>query len=74
MTSHKADSQFGDLQAQPEPFKLPDYVNKDHFKDFLARTKSQLQPNNSGYMVIMTDKETYQTGDLICGTVLCDLF
>lgn len=74
MTSNKADSHFGDLQAQPAPFRLPEYVQKDQFKEFLAKHNSQLQPNNSGYVVILTDKETYMTGELVCGTVLCELF
>ena len=74
MTSQKGESQFGDLQIQEAPFKLPDYVGSDTFKQFLAQHKSQLQPNNSGYIVILTDKDSYQTGDLVRGTVVCDLF
>ena len=30
--------------------------------------------NNSGYIIILTDKETYRTGELVKGTVFCDLF
>ena len=30
--------------------------------------------NNSGYVIILTDKETYRTGELVRGTVFCDLF
>ena len=53
---------------------LPKYIEKDDFKDFLAANNSELQPNNSGYIVILTDKESYHTGELVRGTVLCDLF
>ena len=74
MTSQKADSYAGDLQIQEAPFKLPVYVHKEYFKDFLAQSGSELQPNNSGYIVILTDKESYQTGELVRGTVLLDLF
>ena len=73
MTSQKADSHF-DMQIQEQPFKLPSYVDKDYFKDFLAHTKSELQPNNSGFIVILTDKESYQTGEIVRGTVMLDLF
>ena len=74
MTSQKADSHFGELQIQEQPFKLPAYVEKQYFKDFLTHTKSELQPNNSGYIVILTDKPCYQTGELVKGTVMIDLF
>ena len=74
MTSNKASSHFGELQIQEQPFKLPAYVEKQHFKDFLTHTKSELQPNNSGYIVILTDKQCYQTGELVRGTVMIDLF
>ena len=73
MTSNKGSSQFGDLQMQ-EAIKIPKYIEKDTFKDFLTTNNSELQPNNSGYIVILTDKESYQTGELVRGTVLCDLF
>ena len=59
MTSVKADSYHGDLQIQEAPFKLPAYCQKDYFKDFLAQSNSDIQPNNSGYLIILTDKETY---------------
>ena len=74
MTSNKAESHCGELQIQEAPFKLPGYIEKDHFKDFLSKSGSALQTNNSGYIVILTDKECYETGDLVRGTVLCDLF
>lgn len=42
MTSHKADSQIGELQKQEQPFKLPAYLDQANFKSFLATAKSEL--------------------------------
>ena len=74
MSSIKAMSQGGEIEIQQQPVKIPDYINKDHFTRFLAKNKSELQANNSGYIVILTDKDEYQAGDLVKGTVYLELF
>ena len=33
-----------------------------------------MQINNSGYIVIVTDKDCYTNGELVTGTVYMDLF
>ena len=53
---------------------MPSYVEKPEFKEFLKKEGSEMQPNNSGYIVIKTDKECYTNGEMVTGTVYIDLF
>ena len=55
MSSIKALSHDQCLQEQP--FQLPSYVDEPHFKEFLTSVNSELQPNNSGYIAIITNKD-----------------
>jgi hypothetical protein len=76
-SSYKAASIIDQVQNNDglmEPLALPEYTQKNEFKQFLAENGSQIQENNSGFIVILLDKETYTTGELMRGTVLLDLF
>ena len=53
---------------------MPAYTEKPEFQEFLKRVGSTMQINNSGYIVIVTDKECYTNGELMTGTVYIDLF
>ena len=53
---------------------MPVYTDTEEFKTFLDSVGSTLQPNNSGYIVILTDKDCYTNGELVTGTIYIDLF
>lgn len=72
MSSIKALSQ--DNCAQSQHYTLPGYIQEPHFKEFLSTVGSEIQPNDSGYIAILTNKECYTNGELVTGVVYIDLF
>ena len=53
---------------------MPAYAESEEFLKFLELNGSEIQPNNSGYIIILTDKETYKSGEKIRGKVIMELF
>ena len=53
---------------------MPSYADSEEFKEFLAANGSEIQHNNSGYIIILTDKETYKSGEKIKGKIILELF
>ena len=72
MSSIKALSQDNCVQSQH--FETPGYVKEPHFQEFFKEVGSQLQPNDSGYIAILTNKDCYTNGELVTGVVYIDLF
>ena len=67
---------FKSSEASPildDLFTIPSYYKEPKFQVFLSHFKAHIN-EGSGYMFIITDKNYYQPGDTISGSIFFELF